>query len=362
MNWKPNWPETRQHLLDWWNGSGLVVASWFPPLLERPHTGGVDAPWPQGPESREEKAINVPYRVQASRALCARHWPGLDCLPVADCAFGPGSLATMLGSRPEFTRQTIWFHPCWHELDDPEQLPPLTLDRSNQWFQLHDQLLRETRAAAGEDYAIGMPDLVEGIDILASLRDTNLLLTDLVERPEWVHEKLDEIHRIRMEVYNHLHPHCLTADGWTFHSSFRFGGPGRTDKIQCDLAAMISPAMFREFVMPHVREHCRAMDHTMFHLDGSECLDKLDDLLAIEELDAIEWSPDPKSGGSEHPRWHELFGRIRAAGKSVQAINLEVSQVAPLLDAVGPEGMFLLVMPRNLEEADELERITARYR
>jgi 5-methyltetrahydrofolate--homocysteine methyltransferase len=207
----------------------------------------------------------------------------LDCLPVADCSFGPGSLATMLGSEPEFTKQTIWFHPCWHEVTEPEKLPAITLDRSNRWFQTHHNLLRETRALAGDNFAVGMPDLVEGIDTLASLRDTNLLLLDFIERTEWVFEKVMEIHRVRLEVFDLFYEHCRTAEGWTFHSSFRFGGPGKTDKLQCDLAAMISPAMFRQFVVPHLREHCRHMDHTMFHLDGSECLDKLDDLLAIME-------------------------------------------------------------------------------
>lgn len=89
---------------------------------------------------------------------------------------------------------------------------------------------------------------------------------------------------------------------------------------------------------------------------------RTDDLLAIEELDAIEWSPDPNSGGCEHPRWHELYRRIRDAGKSLQAINLAVQHVAPLLDAVGTEGMYLLVVLPDLHAAEELEKIVARYR
>lgn len=25
---KPNWPEARQHFIDWWNREGLVLGSW----------------------------------------------------------------------------------------------------------------------------------------------------------------------------------------------------------------------------------------------------------------------------------------------------------------------------------------------
>jgi hypothetical protein len=153
-----------------------------------------------------------------------------------------------------------------------------------------------------------------------------------------------------------------TAEDWTFPSIFCFGGPGRTDILQCDAAAMISPAMFRDLELPQIRQHCRAMDHTMFHLDGIECVDKLDDLLAIEELDAIEWSPDPKSGDSADPRWHELYRRFLRAGKSLQIINLKIEHLAPLLDATGTDGVYLLVEFDTTETAEELARIIAHYR
>jgi len=357
MNWKNNWPETKQHLQDWWQGNGLVVGSWFPPLTEEPRA---DAPWP--PSHDITPAEDPAYRAVLANALCARQLHLLDCLAVADCNFGPGSLATMLGSTPEFTGGTTWFCPCWEDVEEPELLPSLHFDEENVYYRQHIDTLVATRALAGDNYAVGMPNLVEGLDTLASLRGTETLLFDLLERPDWVHAKLDEIHAIRLQVYEHCRPYCRTNEDWTFFSSFRFGGPGKTDILQSDIAAMISPATFREFEIPHLRAHCRYMDHTMFHVDGIECLDKLDDLLAIDELDALEWSPDPKSGGTAHPRWLPLYHRILEAGKSLQLINLQIQQVAPLLDEIGTQGVFLLVEISTREDAEELTNIVARYR
>ena len=39
------------------------------------------------------------------------------------------------------------------------------------------------------------------------------------------------------------------------------------------------------------REQCRWLDHSLYHLDGTQALHQLPALLAIEELDAIEWTP-----------------------------------------------------------------------
>lgn len=357
MNWKNNWPETKQHLQDWWQGHGLVVGTWFPPLTEGPRAS---APWPT---THDVALAAMPsYRAILANALCARQWHRLDCLAVADCNFGPGSLATLLGSTPAYTGGTTWFCPCWEDVAEPELLPPLRLDEENVYYRLHMETLAATRAMAGDNYATGMPSFAEGLDTLASLRGTSALLFDLLERPDWVHARLDEIHTIRLEMFERSHRLTQTREDWTFNSSFRFGGPGKTDVLQCDMAALISPALFHEFALPHLRAHCQHLDNAMYHLDGIECIDKLDDLLAIEELNAIEWSPDPKSGGTAHPRWLPLYRRILEAGKSLQLINLQIQQVAPLLDKIGTQGVFLLVEISTIQDAEALTNIVARFR
>ena len=44
--------------------------------------------------------------------------------------------------------------------------------------------------------------------------------------------------------------------------------------------------MFRRFVVPALTEQCEWLDNSMYHLDGTQCIDKLDPLLAIEALAA----------------------------------------------------------------------------
>jgi hypothetical protein len=113
---------------------------------------------------------------------------------------------------------------------------------------------------------------------------------------------------------------------------------------------MISPPMFREFVVPYLDEQCAWLDYAMYHLDGTQAIPQLRNLLACEHLDAIEWTPQAGLPGGGSPRWYDLYREIKAAGKSVQAIGVAFDEVEPLLDAVGHEGMY--VMTSAASEAD----------
>jgi hypothetical protein len=119
-----------------------------------------------------------------------------------------------------------------------------------------------------------------------------------------------------------------------------------------------SPDMFKRFVVPALAAQCEWLDFSMFHLDGHQCLCHLDHLLAIEPLDAIEWTADPKVPGGGSPEWYPLYRRILAAGKSVQTIGVKLDEVIPLLDAVGGNGMYISVNSNNDRAA--FERVAAR--
>jgi len=94
----------------------------------------------------------------------------------------------------------------------------------------------------------------------------------------------------------------------------------------------------------------------MFHLDGTHCMKHLDALLEIEALDAIEWTPEPTVPGGGDPCWYDLYRRILSAGKSVQVLAPKPEEVGPLLDAIGTDGVMLLVWGTE-EDAERLERL-----
>ena len=89
--------------------------------------------------------------------------------------------------------------------------------------------------------------------------------------------------------------------------------------IQCDFCYMLSPDMFRRFVLPTLQEDARRLTNTIYHLDGIGELPHLDQILAIPELNAVQWV---YGAGQPGPyAWVDVYQKILAAGKQIMIIE-----------------------------------------
>jgi len=359
LAWKPNWHETREHLLAWWRGEGLVLGSWGAPLARQPHE---HVPDPGPPPSVEARYVDAEARALRNHYQLSRRAFPADVLPVSDTDIGPGSLALALGSEPGFSPDTVWFNPYMEGDPHPEERPPIRFDPQGRWWQVHEATLRACARLAGGKYAVACPDLIENLDVLASLRGTQNVLVDMIERPDWVLEKIDEINAAWFEAYDRIYEIIRLPDGGAAFGAFRLWGPGKAAKVQCDASAMVSPVMFERFVVPALSRQCSWLDYSMFHLDGAHCFCHLDALFAIDALDAIEWTPNPKVPPSGDPAWYDLYRRILAANKSVQAVGVRPDEVLPLLDAVGGKGMYIITSFESPAQAEEIAMQVEPYR
>jgi len=357
-DWKANWQETQSHLEAWWKRNGLVVS-----VGSHPRTPPRPCPAPPPlPAAIAERYTDAEARALRNHYSLALHdFPG-DSLPIASTDIGPGSLALFLGSEPGFAPQTVWFEPSIQAVADPETLPPLTFDPASRWWQVTEATCRACAELGRGHYLTGCPDLIENIDILSALRDPQTLMIDMIERPDWVEAKVWEINQAFFEAYQRIYDIIKLPDGSSCFGAFSLWGPGKTVKVQCDAAAMFSPAMFDRFVVPALTAQCAWLDCSMFHLDGTQCIDKLDSLLAIEPLDAIEWTPQAGIEGGGHPRWFELYRRILNGGKAVQIIGVQTRELRPLLDAIGTRGVYITMWPQTRDEAQAALDTVAAYR
>jgi hypothetical protein len=357
--WKSNWDQTRRRFDDWWNHQGLLIGMWGAPELGH----GVHemvAP-PTRPTTLEERYTNAAFRAVENHYRLSRSAFPLDVLPTATTDLGPGSLALFLGSAPGFAEDTVWFYPCILDVAEPEQLPPLSFDEENVWWRITVDILRHCTALARGKYLVGCPDLIENIDVLASLRGGQTLLFDMVERPEWVEHKVSEINAVWYAAYQRIYDIIKLDDGSSAFGAFYLWGSGKTAKVQCDSSAMFSPQMYRRFVVPALTAQCAWLDHSLYHLDGTQAIIHLDALLAIEPLDAIEWTPQAGIETGGHPRWYDLYRRILAAGKSVQIVGVEHHEIQPLLDAIGNQGVYILTTFQDEHDAEKLLKHVAYY-
>ena len=356
MEYKLDWDHARENLIRWWNHSGLSIY-----LMVEREIPRFEIHKPKSTGSLKLDWIDPEYRLALSEYEMSWHDYYLEAFPYFDTQIGPGSLGIILGSKPLFVEDTVWYQPI---IVDPDLFTHITFEpRNNLIWQQHLSVIQTGLDKAKERYLVGIPDLIENMDTLAALRGDQALLLDLTERQDWVFERLQEINIAYFNVFEEIYNLVKDSCGGNAFSAFKVWGPGKTAKIQCDISATLSPRMFRKFVFPFMVEQCNWLDYSLYHLDGTNCLQHLPILLEIPKLNAIEWTPQTGKPGGGSPEWFELYKQIKAGGKSIQAVGVEPDEVIPLLDSVGPAGLYILLSRAlKLTELDPFLKAIEPYR
>lgn len=334
--WKENWEEAKKHFNGWWNHTGMVVT--LHGKIERSAKPHAVFPDPGKAPSVKDMYINPEWIAKNRRFELSSYNFIADNLPCASVNIGPGSLAIYLGSEPGFSESTVWYEPC---ISNPKKHPPLKFNPENKWWKRQLDIIKQVQSLSEGNYFVGCPDIIENIDIISAMRDPQTLMTDLIDRPDWVKEKVAEINKAFFETYQIIYDLIKLEDGSSAFGPFEIWGPGKTVKVQCDASAMFSPKMFDEFVLPALTEQCKWLDHSMYHLDGTQAVCHLDSLLSIKELDAIEWTPQAGLPNGGDKMWHDLYKKILKAGKSVQIVGIEKKDIYSLIDAIGAKGVYI---------------------
>ena len=350
--WKSNLEETKQRYINWWNHKGIILNMWehFQEGVQ-PHAE-ITPPAPA--KDLSQKWFDPQWRAEYLDWYVAHSSLKADILPVANTQLGPGSLAAILGGVFEGGEDPIWIHP------NPDFTDEIVFNPEHPNWILHKELLKACKAKANGHYFVGMPDLMEGLDVLAALKGTDRVLLDTVMQPEILEQQMQQINDIYFKVFDELYDIIREGDEMAF-CYFSSWAPGKMSKLQSDISTMISQDDYRRFVQPFIREQCQKIDYTLYHLDGVGAMHHLPALLEIEELNAIQWTPgvgEPQGGS---PKWYDLYKKILAGGKSVMACWVTLDELKPLLDHIGADGVHLEMDFHNEKEVEQAMRIVEEY-
>ena len=364
MKYKKNWEEAKVKWRNYWKqqntGRPLMCVIARKPEVEKfsegkPVEGGCkdiicqglfyDLPEELKWKSMEDKYLNAEQIVGRYRHFCETHDFLGESFPNLNVDFGPGSLAA------------VWFHPC---IEDWDEAPALRFDPENPWFRKHLELVRKCRELAGDDFYVDMPDLMENLDVLASLKNAQELLCDMLEDPESIRERVKQVDDLYYQYYDRFYDLIRDEEGGNAYTVFQIWGPGRTVKLQCDLSAMISPEYFRDFVQESLRKQAQGADQVLYHLDGPQAIRHLDALMEIKEIDALQWTSGDAGPDGTLEEWDAIYDKARAAGKSlwVKVYSGEfedwLRNVDRIVQKYGSHSLFLMFPEMSMEQAERL--------
>ena len=310
-----NWNEVRENHAKWWDKEldRPIISVWL---------WGKDPgrPQPDVPTLSQENCTDLSISAEdiidrLDYDLSCVEYLG-DAFPFVNLtAFGPGVAAAFLGAKLDNSSGRVWFHPA---KDVPISELHLEYDPDNIWLRRIKDICRVGMDRWQGKVMMAMTDLGGTMDILSTFRPSEKLLLDLYDEPEEVQRLVGEIHDLWLRFYEEINSvlqpvnpgYCDWAGIYSDKSGY---------VLQSDFSYMIGPEFFDEFVRDDIADMCKKLDRTMYHLDGVGQLNHLDSLLAIKELDAVQWVPG--DGRAPQHQWPEVLQKIHAAGKNMQVVS-----------------------------------------
>jgi 5-methyltetrahydrofolate--homocysteine methyltransferase len=312
----------------------------------------------------DDKYLNAERIVERFRYFCETHEFMAESFPNLSIDFGPGSMAGYLGCNIVFNKNTVWFDEF---VEDWLEYKDLEYDPENEWFKKHIELFRRVKELAGDDFYIGIPDIMENIDVLASMRGAQNTIFDMVDEPEEMERRIAQIDDIYFKYYDQFYDIVKDEGNGSCYTVFQIWGSGRTAKLQCDFSAMMSPDNFRDFIQPSLRKQAKQLDHVLYHLDGPDAIKHVDALMEIEEIDALQWTSGDYGPDGTFEQWYEIYDKAVAAGKGlwVKVYSGEVEEWLERLDKLvaryGSNALFLYFSPMPMERAQRLLEHAEKY-
>ncbi len=274
-----------------------------------------------------------------------------ETFPVFWPNLGPEVYTAFYGVELEYREVTSY---SVSNLKDWSQLDNIKLDPNNPYFRKIEEMTYAALERCTGKYLVGYTDLHPGLDCAAAFRDPQQLCIDFLLEPDEVKRLIDLSSRDFITIFDHfdsiLKMHGQPSVTWMGIPSF-----GRMHIPSCDFSTMISPEQFEEFILPIIKNEVKSMTHNIFHLDGKGVANHVDYILAMPEINAIQWV---QGVGDDLPimQWVPFIKKIQAAGKSV-VVDLHISELDSFMKEVNPKGILLCIDAHPEIQADIIRKV-----
>ena len=358
---KDDWPETRQRLMAFWRGAILdrCAIAVTVPLDEEKCFAALPRYWYNEQRTPEEiRAYWLDAEAIAKRNILRFENTAYygEAFPLVNFDLGAVSHAGYFAGARHHFRDSLWFEPSILDITRDA----LRFDSEQLLYRKTMELADDLAAAAPGRFFVSMPDTGGSIDCLAHLRGSENLLCDLIENRAWVQDSVQAILEVWLTTTEAVYQRLKGInDGGSSIGWLSTWAEGRHAQAQCDFSVMISPRDFRELVVPEIKAQAGWMEYALYHLDGRQQIRHLDALLALEEVDCIQWTcvegqPPPTAFIPE-------LRRIQQAGKRLLILNYDLQVIETLLRELSSAGLYLVTRAASRDGAEGIMKAAARY-
>jgi 5-methyltetrahydrofolate--homocysteine methyltransferase len=264
--------------------------------------------------------------------------------------YGAGSLAAVFGVEPKYREgsdkygpvgETVWY---LDEIPVDQLIATLQnteLNQSNDWYARYLRVIEYAAKRAGNRYNIAMIDLGGVLDVLSSLLGPKNVILTMRSDPKLIEKACSLILEKMQTLYDNLQgiidKYTDGCDSW-----LNLWCPDHYYPVQSDFSAMLNPKWFKRFALPYIKEQAEHLDHAIYHLDGEKQITHLDDILALECIDGIQWVPGAGKEITASMEWMPLYKKIQDAGKKVVLNQFEdPTKISLFYEKLNPDLLYI---------------------
>ena len=303
-------------------------------------------PFPEGRENRIKWWTDAEQIIKRFRSRLEKTYYAGDAFPILSHNLGPAGHAGFFKNAKPRYESSIWYEPSLDDYND------LVFDENSFLYQKTLEMAKAYVEDAKGEYMVSMPDVVSDSDVLSHLRGPENFICDLVDRPEEVKAALKIVQTVWEKTMRGCYDIVAANNrGGSCVGWLNTWAPGFHAQLQCDASVMFSPEMFEEFICYELEAQAGFLDYSLYHLDGPQQVRHLPYILAVEKLDAIQWTN--VVGQAPVTAFIPELQQIQQAGKLL-VLDCSPDEVSVLLDNLKPEGVYIRTWADNPGEADDL--------
>lgn len=237
----------------------------------------------------------------------------------------------------------------YHSLDDLESIQ---FSHDNEWYRKYLEFLDKLDKRSSGRFPLGQPILRGVSDTVGALVGQEEMVVGLMTEPEKMVRLFDDVvglHRNLIDdAYKIIKP---------FHGGYSIGfyylwTPGKAIWYQEDLAAIMSPNHFDEFLRKTGNEICRGYDYTLEHLHPAS-FGHLNGILSMPNLNAVQINREDVG-----PALSEIVSecrRVIEAGKQLVILGeLDEDDVRVIAEELPNHHVALHCFTETVEAANDL--------
>ncbi len=236
-------------------------------------------------------------------------------------------------------------------MESPDEGGRIVFDPDNPWLRKYLEFTSALVELSRGRFPVGMPIMRGPSDMTGAVLGQTRMVYAMADEPEKMKAFFLGVTDLFLRVLEEQNRLIPPFHGGTALGFYHVWAPGGSVWFQEDLSAIMSPAMYREFLAEPARRICAGKDHTCIHLHPASFF-ILDELFRIDELKAVEVNKDV--GGPSVPEMVPQLRRILEKKNLVLWGDFTLEDLDCMKSNLPKEGLFLHVIAPTPEEAEAL--------